>query len=167
MNIDQIKTKTIPTASYEADPSQVSRVLLLYSGGLDTSVMLKWIQDEYEAEVVALTINLGQRDGMAEMVFTDTGCGMSDEVLENIFEPFFTRSKTGKGTGLGLSISHRIINQHRGEIEAVSGGPGQGSTFTVRLPLEAAEPTRDGSPSEPDAEPGAGDADWSARRRAA
>src|SRR3954454_3596327 len=49
-----------PTASYEADPSEVNRVLLLYSGGLDTSVMLKWIQDEYDAEVVALTINLGQ-----------------------------------------------------------------------------------------------------------
>src|ERR671917_2761411 len=48
------------TASYEAEPSEVHRVLLLYSGGLDTSVMLKWIQDEYEAEVVALTVNLGQ-----------------------------------------------------------------------------------------------------------
>jgi argininosuccinate synthase len=49
-----------PTASYEADPTQVERVLLLYSGGLDTSVMLKWIQDSYEAEVVCLTVNLGQ-----------------------------------------------------------------------------------------------------------
>ncbi len=49
-----------PTASYVADPSEVHRVLLLYSGGLDTSVMLKWIQDRYEAEVVALTVNLGQ-----------------------------------------------------------------------------------------------------------
>ncbi|HEX4760618.1 MAG TPA: argininosuccinate synthase [Thermoleophilaceae bacterium] len=48
------------TASYEAVPGEVGRVLLLYSGGLDTSVMLKWIQDEYEAEVVALTVNLGQ-----------------------------------------------------------------------------------------------------------
>jgi argininosuccinate synthase len=48
------------TASYEADPAQVGRVLLLYSGGLDTSVMLKWIQDEYGAEVVCLTVNLGQ-----------------------------------------------------------------------------------------------------------
>jgi argininosuccinate synthase len=48
------------TASYEADPDHVHRVLLLYSGGLDTSVMLKWIQDEYEAEVVCLTVNLGQ-----------------------------------------------------------------------------------------------------------
>jgi argininosuccinate synthase len=48
------------TASYEADPAAVQRVLLLYSGGLDTSVMLKWIQDEYQAEVVCLTVNLGQ-----------------------------------------------------------------------------------------------------------
>ncbi|MDQ6750732.1 MAG: argininosuccinate synthase [Actinomycetota bacterium] len=48
------------TASYEADPADVHRVLLLYSGGLDTSVMLKWIQERYEAEVVALTVNLGQ-----------------------------------------------------------------------------------------------------------
>jgi argininosuccinate synthase len=49
-----------PTASYEADPAEVHRVLLLYSGGLDTSVMLKWIQDSYGAEVVCLTVNLGQ-----------------------------------------------------------------------------------------------------------
>src|SRR3954463_8397562 len=47
-------------ATYLAQPDEVSRVLLLYSGGLDTSVMLKWIQDEYDAEVVALTVNLGQ-----------------------------------------------------------------------------------------------------------
>jgi argininosuccinate synthase len=51
---------TPQTASYLADPSEVGRVLLLYSGGLDTSVMLKWIQDQYGAEVVALTVNLGQ-----------------------------------------------------------------------------------------------------------
>jgi argininosuccinate synthase len=53
-------TQQRPTASYEADPAQVDRVLLLYSGGLDTSVMLKWIQDSYDAEVVTLTVNLGQ-----------------------------------------------------------------------------------------------------------
>ena len=47
-------------AGYLAEPGEVGRVLLLYSGGLDTSVMLKWIQDEYEAEVVTLTVNLGQ-----------------------------------------------------------------------------------------------------------
>ena len=47
-------------ASYEADPDEVGRVLLLYSGGLDTSVMLRWIQRHYDADVVTLTVNLGQ-----------------------------------------------------------------------------------------------------------
>jgi len=55
-------TTTMRTASYEADPEEVRRVMLLYSGGLDTSVMLKWIQDQYDAEVVCLTVNLGQPD---------------------------------------------------------------------------------------------------------
>ena len=53
-------TEPEKSASYLANPDEVGRVLLLFSGGLDTSVMCKWIQDEYEAEVVALTINLGQ-----------------------------------------------------------------------------------------------------------
>jgi argininosuccinate synthase len=48
------------TSSYEAEEHEVGRVLLLYSGGLDTSVMLKWIQEQYDAEVVALTVDLGQ-----------------------------------------------------------------------------------------------------------
>src|SRR5437762_5100440 len=51
-----------PIASTEADNDQVGRVLLLYSGGLDTSVMLRWIQETYEAEIVTLTVNLGQPD---------------------------------------------------------------------------------------------------------
>jgi len=60
--VSEHSTPSFPprTASYEADPAAVHRVLLLYSGGLDTSVMLKWIQDEYAAEVVCLTVNLGQ-----------------------------------------------------------------------------------------------------------
>ncbi len=85
-----------------------------------------------------LTIRLLQRVGSAELHFTDTGCGMTQEVLDNIFEPF-TRSRTGKGTGLGLTISHSIVSQHGGEIEAASSGPDQGSTFIVRLPLQAEE----------------------------
>jgi signal transduction histidine kinase len=77
--------------------------------------------------------------GMAEMAFADNGCGMSADVLENIFEPFFTRRRVGKGTGLGLSISHRIVSQHHGEIMAMSGGEGQGATFKVRLPIHPSE----------------------------
>ncbi|MCS7161301.1 MAG: HAMP domain-containing sensor histidine kinase [Gemmatales bacterium] len=87
-----------------------------------------------------LTITLDIQDDWAVMTFRDTGCGMTPEVLEHIFEPFYTRSRTGKGTGLGLSISHHIISQHGGEIEAHSDGPNRGSTFIVRLPLRASKP---------------------------
>ena len=91
----------------------------------------------------SLKITLSQKGQMAEMVFTDSGCGMDEEVLENLFEPFFTRSRTGKGTGLGLSISHRIITQHGGEVEVSSAGRNKGSTFIVRLPQQAVESIRE------------------------
>ena len=106
------------------------------------SVILNLVVNALENmdEAGQLTIRLGQRDGQAELRFSDTGCGMTAEVLENVFEPFYTRSRSGKGTGLGLTISHLIISQHGGEIEASSAGPGQGSTFVVRLPVASHEP---------------------------
>ncbi len=55
------KTTYIKVSSYEAKKGEVKKVLLLYSGGLDTSVMLKWIQDQYQAQVVALTLDIGQQ----------------------------------------------------------------------------------------------------------
>jgi signal transduction histidine kinase len=67
----------------------------------------------------------------------DDGCGLSAEVMEHMFEPFFTSKQAGQGTGLGLSISHRIISQHGGTISASSPGVGQGTTFAVRLPRRA------------------------------
>jgi argininosuccinate synthase len=60
MAADNTGSEAPRVASYQADPSEVGRVLLLYSGGLDTSVMLKWIQERYDAEIVTLTVNLGQ-----------------------------------------------------------------------------------------------------------
>ncbi|MFI5456767.1 MAG: sensor histidine kinase [Isosphaerales bacterium] len=98
----------------------------------------------------ALRIDARYNQGMAEIVFADNGCGMSPEVLENIFEPFFTRRRDGKGTGLGLSITHRIVNQHQGEIMAFSPGEGQGSTFTVRLPIHPTEIAEEGLSSSKD-----------------
>jgi signal transduction histidine kinase len=105
------------------------------------SVILNLVVNALESmdEGGRLTIRLSQRDGLAELRFTDSGCGMTTEVLENIFEPFFTRSRSGKGTGLGLTISHLIISQHGGEIEASSPGSNQGSTFIVRLPTQPTE----------------------------
>jgi signal transduction histidine kinase len=84
-------------------------------------------------------IRLDQRDGMAELSVTDDGCGMEPEVLERVFDPFFTRRRAGQGTGLGLSIAYRIVADHGGGIEAQSPGPGRGATFRVRLPLRAAD----------------------------
>ena len=83
-------------------------------------------------------IGLELRDRMAELCVADNGCGMEPEVLERIFEPFFTRRRAGQGTGLGLSICYRIVSDHGGTIEARSPGPGQGATFLVRLPSSAA-----------------------------
>jgi signal transduction histidine kinase len=118
-----------------------SRLLAWVNSQEIKSVVLNLVINALDSmdEGGTLAITLRQHDRMAEMVFADTGCGMSPEVLENIFEPFFTRSRTGKGTGLGLSISHRVITQHGGEIEATSPGLNRGSTFTVRLPLQPAE----------------------------
>ena len=86
-----------------------------------------------------LRIDLRYAEGKAEMVFADDGCGIASEILETIFEPFFTKRKGGKGTGLGLSITNRIVSQHHGEISAASPGEGKGATFTVRLPIERSE----------------------------
>jgi len=76
------------------------------------------------------------RDGdEAVLVLADDGCGMDEEVLQHLFEPFFTRRASGQGTGLGLSIVHRIIADHGGRIEVTSPGPGAGATFRVILPV--------------------------------
>ncbi len=80
-------------------------------------------------------VEVAEREGQAELTLVDNGCGMTDEVMQHLFEPFFTRRRSGQGTGLGLSIVYRIIADHDGEIEAASDGPGCGSRFRVRLPL--------------------------------
>lgn len=82
-----------------------------------------------------VSVEISAVDKQAELIVTDNGCGMTAEVLEHLFEPFFTRKEVGQGTGLGLSITYRIIEDHGGEIDVTSAGPGTGSRFRVRLPL--------------------------------
>lgn len=74
-----------------------------------------------------------------ELHFTDDGCGLDEEDIERLFEPFHTTKPTGEGTGLGLSISDRIVRDHGGTIEAHSDGRGLGSTFILRLPRTQAD----------------------------
>jgi two-component system NtrC family sensor kinase len=95
-------------------------------------------------ETGSVRVSARRTGGEAVLTLADDGCGMSEEVLEHLFEPFFTRRKSGQGTGLGLSIVHRIVTDHGGRIQATSEGTGRGSTFRVTLPLAqvgVAEPT--------------------------
>jgi signal transduction histidine kinase len=73
------------------------------------------------------------RHGWVLIQFTDTGCGIPDDIRDKIFEPLFTTKEEGKGTGLGLSISRDIVESHGGRIE-IESAPGRGTTFTIRLP---------------------------------
>jgi C4-dicarboxylate-specific signal transduction histidine kinase len=67
------------------------------------------------------------------MRFADNGPGIPKKIIDRIFEPFFTTKSTGHGTGLGLAIAHEIIEEHAGEISVEC--PGQGTVFTIVLPL--------------------------------
>lgn len=81
-----------------------------------------------------------QRQGeLVELLVEDNGCGMTEEVLRHLFEPFFTRRRQGRGTGLGMSITYRIIQEHGGTIDVHSAGPGQGSQVRVVLPRKTSE----------------------------
>ena len=102
-------------------------------------VVLNLLVNALDSIDAAGHVRVGVRRSGYEVVLTvtDDGCGMTDEVLEHLFEPFFTRRRSGQGTGLGLSIVHRIVADHGGRIEAVSTGAGNGSTFRVTLPLAA------------------------------
>jgi two-component system NtrC family sensor kinase len=91
-------------------------------------------------------VEVARRDRDAELTVTDNGIGMNADVLEHIFEPFFTRRKEGQGTGLGLSISYRIVADHGGTMEAQSDGPGRGAAFRVRLPWNEHAQASDRSP---------------------
>jgi two-component system NtrC family sensor kinase len=83
---------------------------------------------------------------VAEISIIDTGCGIPEQNLRRIFDPFFTSKDVGKGTGLGLSVSHGIIEAHGGAIE-VQSKIGEGSTFSVFLPLTPPAAGPDSEPS--------------------
>jgi two-component system NtrC family sensor kinase len=86
---------------------------------------------------VTVTTRLAGKDAL-EIIVSDTGPGIPPEYLPRIFDPFFTTKPPGQGTGLGLSVSHGIIEKLGGRI-TVASQVGQGTAFTIRLPLKPRE----------------------------
>jgi two-component system NtrC family sensor kinase len=133
-HLGKYRSKTIELASgepviAEVCPQELKQVVLnLVTNGLDSLDSGGTVR-----------VSVASRNGHAEIIVTDNGCGMTDDVVQHLFEPFFTRSRGGQGTGLGLSITYRIIEEHHGQITAESQGVGHGSRFTVRLPLRQPE----------------------------
>ncbi|MEK6546327.1 MAG: HAMP domain-containing sensor histidine kinase, partial [Nitrospinota bacterium] len=73
-------------------------------------------------------------DNKIEITFADTGLGISEDKVSNIFKPFFTTKAEGKGTGLGLSIAKDIIEKYGGKIE-LENKVGEGVKFIITLPV--------------------------------
>ncbi|MGE5385424.1 MAG: PAS domain S-box protein [Betaproteobacteria bacterium] len=113
----------------ECIPSQLNQVFL--------NLLVNAVQSLGE-DRGKITICTGVVDETVWLEFSDTGCGMSEEIQRKIFDPFFTTKAVGKGTGLGLSLSYGIIQKHHGAI-SVESAVGKGSTFRITLPVRRAE----------------------------
>jgi two-component system NtrC family sensor kinase len=129
----------------ELYPQEITRALLnLISNGFYAATKRKFeAGDGFEPLVSATTKNRGN---LVEIRIRDNGTGISPEVKEKMFNPFFTTKPAGEGTGLGLSISHDIIvKQHGGSID-VDTEPGVFTEFIITLPRNAAAPLSDRKP---------------------
>ena len=107
-------------------------------GGSDYSPTL-WLSTQLDEDRVHVKIR-------------DNGTGMPPEVIEKMFNPFFTTKPTDKGTGLGLSICNDIVRRHGGEI-MVESEPGEFTEMTIDLPLHPPEPVADEPEDEFEQEP--------------
>ncbi|MEM9540243.1 MAG: ATP-binding protein [Cyanobacteria bacterium P01_E01_bin.42] len=88
----------------------------------------------YQPEICVRSQTLDDR--WIQVTIADNGLGIPDDLCDRIFEPFFTTKPVGKGTGLGLSISYQIIVEKHGGTIDVAGIPGQGTTFTIKIPQQ-------------------------------
>ncbi|NNJ11136.1 GAF domain-containing protein [Chloroflexales bacterium ZM16-3] len=127
--IQQHRTKLNATLSHSI-PKVAGNAALLQQ--VFTNVILNALQAMEGGGMLNVTTQASDELGV-EIVFSDTGCGISPEVLPQIFDPFFTTRPLGQGTGLGLAISYSIIQQHGGTIET-SSPSGEGCTFYICLP---------------------------------
>jgi len=136
----EIRQSIAPHAgSVMADPTQVHQVLMNLCTNAHHAMREKGGVLEVRLESPILDADkaaaLDLRSGNYLVIsVSDTGCGMNPEVMERIFDPYFTTKEKAVGTGLGLAVVHGIVKGHGGAI-SVESEPGKGSTFTVYLPV--------------------------------
>ena len=114
-----------------------------YAGQLNQVFMnlLTNAADAIEGEG-AITVTTEVEGDTVTVAYSDTGCGMSADVMTQVFDPFYTTKEIGKGTGLGLSISYGIVEKHGGSI-VVESVEGEGTTFRITLPVKMEEEESD------------------------
>ena len=129
---------TPKVANIMADPTQIHQIIMNLcinaghamreAGGGILEVSLQ--DAEFETRNAELNLAPGS---YLRLTVSDTGCGMAPEILERIFDPYFTTKEKGKGTGLGLAVVHGIVKGYGGAV-VVHSEPGQGSLFEVYFP---------------------------------
>ncbi len=124
----------------KGDPTQIHQIIMnlctnayhaMQETGGKLEVRLKEININYEQSLERVGIKVGQH---LALTVKDSGHGMEPQVMERIFEPYYTTKEQGKGAGLGLSVIHGIVKNYGGDI-TVSSRPGKGATFKVILPI--------------------------------
>ncbi|MBK3393267.1 GHKL domain-containing protein [Psychrobacter sp. M9-54-1] len=123
----EIVTDFTPTPEIKCSPSQINQVLV--------NLLNNAAQAMGEKPDGKIEVRTRADDNHVYIDVSDNGKGMSAEVLNQIFEPFFTTKGAREGTGLGMAISQQIMEQHNGDIKAVS-TEGVGTTFTLTLPID-------------------------------
>jgi len=126
-HIQVTKTVSPQLPKVLADPDHMNQVFL--------NLILNACQAMPEGGTLSLALH--PTDSMVEVTVQDTGCGIPQEQLSKIFDPFFSTKAVGEGTGLGLTVVHGILQEHQGAIR-VKSVPGQGTTFIVSLPIYSA-----------------------------
>ena len=123
-----VPTHSRPSWSSSRDLEQV--FINLVTNAIDA------MDEEAGIRAKRLSIRSGVENNRVIATVSDTGTGMSRDVMDKIFEPFFTTKEVGRGTGLGVSISYGIVKDYDGIIE-VDSEIGSGTTFTLSFPAAA------------------------------
>lgn len=102
-----------------------------------TNLIMNSLMHGYvEDEELVITVSGDVSDGCLQMIYKDTGKGISPDHLPNIFEPFFTTARHRGGTGLGLSLLYNIVSERLGGSIQCDSTLGEGTQFTIKIPLE-------------------------------